>query len=129
MKWKNHFQNFIELVSTTINTHAPLIKASRKKHKLMNKPWITKGILVSIRRKQKLYINFLKNGTEIEKILYKTYANKLSKVKALTKKLYLKQEVINYSHNMRKFWCIMKTLLPNKPTRVFLIIFIKRVKK
>ena len=51
----------------------------------MNKPWITKGILVLIRRKQKLYINFFKNGTEIEKILHKTYANKLSKVKALLK--------------------------------------------
>ena len=48
------FSNFIELVTTTINTLAPLIKASRKKRKLMNKPWITKGILVSIRRKQKL---------------------------------------------------------------------------
>ena len=54
--------------------HAPLTKASRKKRKLINKPWITKGILVSIRRKQKLYINFFKNGIEIEKILYKTYA-------------------------------------------------------
>ena len=52
------FSNFIELVTATINTHVPLIKASRKKRKLMNKPWITKGILVSIRRKQKLYINF-----------------------------------------------------------------------
>ena len=62
------FSNFIKLVSATINKHAPLTKASRKKRKLMNKPWITKGILVSIRRKQKLYINFLKNGTEIEKI-------------------------------------------------------------
>ena len=70
------FSNFIELVSATINMHAPLKKASCKKCKLMNKPWITKGILVSIRRKQKLYINFFKNGTEIEKILYKTYANK-----------------------------------------------------
>ena len=61
------FSNFIKLVSMNINKHAPLTKASRKKRKLMNKPWITKGILVSIRRKQKLYINFLKNGTEIEK--------------------------------------------------------------
>ena len=51
--------------------------------------------------------------------MYKTYANKLSKVKALSKKLYLKQEIINSSHDMRKFWCIMKTLLRNKPTRVF----------
>ena len=50
--------------------------------------------------------------------MYKTYANKLSNVKALSKKLYLKQEIINSSHDMRKFWCIMKTLLPNKPTRV-----------
>ena len=61
------FSNFIELVSVTINTHAPLTKASRKKRKLMNKPWIKKGILVSIRRKQKFYINFFLNGTEIKK--------------------------------------------------------------
>ena len=112
------FSNFIKLVSATINKHAPLTKASRKKRKLMNKPWIAKGILVSIRRKQKLYINFFKNTTEIEKILYKPYANKLTKVKALSKKLYLKQEIVNSSHDMRKFWCIMKTLLPHKPTRV-----------
>ena len=50
--------------------------------------------------------------------MYKTYANKLSKVKALSKKLYLKQEIVNSSHDMRKFWCIMKTLLPHKQTRV-----------
>ena len=70
----------------TINTHAPLIKASCKKRTLMNKPWIIKGILVSIQCKQKLYIHFFLNGTELEKILYKTYANKLSKVKALSNK-------------------------------------------
>ena len=75
------FSNFIELVSTTINTHAPLIKASRK---LTNKPWITKGILGLIRQK-KLYINFFKNCIEIEKILHKIYANKLSKVITLLK--------------------------------------------
>ena len=39
-------------------------------------------------------------------------------IKALLKNLYLKQEIINSSHDMRKFWCIMKTLFPNKPTLV-----------
>ena len=53
----------------------------------------------------KIIYRFFKNGTEIEKILFKTYANKLSKVKALSKKLYLKQEIVNSSHDMRKFWC------------------------
>ena len=70
------------------------------------------------RCKQKLYINCFKNGTKIEKIFYKTYANKLSKVKALSKKLYLKQEIINSNHDMRTFRCIMKILLSNKPTPV-----------
>ena len=50
--------------------------------------------------------------------MYKTYANKLSKVKALSKKLYLKQKIVNSSYDMHKFWCIIKTLLPHKPTRV-----------
>ena len=67
MKLKIHFLIFCELVTAIINTHAPLIKASLKKRKLMKKPWITKGILVSIRRKQKLHKSFFKNGTEIEK--------------------------------------------------------------
>ena len=49
--------------------------------------------------------------------MYKTYANK-SKVKALSKKLYLKQEIVNSSHDMRKFCCIIKSLLPHKPTWV-----------
>ena len=66
----------------------------------------------------KIIYKFFLHGTEIEKILYKTYANKLSKVKALSKKLYLKQEIVNSSHNTRKFCCIMKILLLNKPTRV-----------
>ena len=36
-------------------------------------------------------------------------------------KLYLKQEIINSSYDIRKFCCrpIMKTLLPNKSTRAF----------
>ena len=48
-------------------------------------------------------INFFKNGTEIEKILYKIYANNLSKVIAISKK-HLKEEIINSSHDIRKFW-------------------------
>ena len=39
-------------------------------------------------------------------------------INCLKTKLYLKQEIINSIHDMRKFWYIMKTLLPNKPTRV-----------
>ena len=109
------FSNFVNIVSSCINQHAPLKKASRRKSKLINKPWITKGILISIRRKQKLYINCYKNGSDAQKILYKIYSNKLTKIKTFAKKLYLQTEIVNSSQDMRKFWGIMKTLLPNKP--------------
>ena len=62
-KLERSFSNFIQLVTTTINTHAPLIKVSRKKPKLMNKPWITKGTGV--------YGLFVWGST------YPTYLNKL----------------------------------------------------
>ena len=39
---------FIELIENTIEFHAPLKKLSGKQQKLQSKPWITKGILISI---------------------------------------------------------------------------------
>ena len=45
------FDNFVEVISNTIESHAPLKRMSRKQLKLAKKPWITKGILTSIRKK------------------------------------------------------------------------------
>ena len=43
------FNLFSRTVLTTIDTHAPLKPLSRK---LSQKPWITKGILISIKKKE-----------------------------------------------------------------------------
>ena len=80
----------------------------------MSKPWITKGIFVSIRKKQKLYVTHYLKGKEIQKIFYKTYANKLTILKTFSKKLYLESEILNSRHDMRKFCSIIKTLPPEK---------------
>ena len=45
------FDQFVEIISTTINKHAPQKRMSRKQARLAMKPWITKGILLSIRKK------------------------------------------------------------------------------
>ena len=49
------FEQFYSLITKTIDTHAPLKKLSRKQRRLKSKPWITKGLLISIKRKQKLH--------------------------------------------------------------------------
>ena len=45
------FNGFVQVVSSTINEHTSLKKYSRQQRKLIRKPWITKGILISIRKK------------------------------------------------------------------------------
>ena len=45
------FDNFVACISYMIDKHAPLKRLSRKQQKLVKKPWITKGILTSIQKK------------------------------------------------------------------------------
>ena len=47
---------------------------------LIQKPWITKKILVSICHKQELYTSYYLGGSESQKRFYITYANKLTKI-------------------------------------------------
>ena len=81
------FHKFIEIIKSTINAHAPLKIASRKQRKLLSKPWLTKGIQISIRNKKKLHQSFYVGGNAKQKLYYKKYANKLTKVKKISKKL------------------------------------------
>ena len=43
------FDSFYSLLTSTINAHAPLKKLTRKQKRLKSKPWITKGLLISIK--------------------------------------------------------------------------------
>jgi len=54
---------------------------------------------------------------EAQQFFYKIYANKLTKLKLLSKKLYLKAEILKSRHDMRKFSNtprIINTLTPQK---------------
>ena len=45
------FDQFVNLFAKIIDKHAPLQRLSQKQKKLASKPWIAKGILISIRKK------------------------------------------------------------------------------
>ena len=74
-----------EIFMKTLINHAPLMSMSRRKSE---KPWITKGILKSIKTKNKLFKSCYK-CSEVNKIeFYKKYRNKLRHVKFLAKSQY-----------------------------------------
>ena len=71
----------IKTIEEISNKHAPVKEVPRSKLKQFTKPWITNGILKSIKTKQKMYYtHFLSNENNKIK-LYKIYSNKLNKIK------------------------------------------------
>lgn len=111
----NIFDTFYSLITKTIDKHAPLKKLSRKKLRLQNNPWISKGLLISIKRKQKMHKTHYVNGTTVEQYFYKMYSNTLTKVKDLAKKNYYHNQLQISANNSKKTWKILHALLPTKP--------------
>ena len=110
-----HFNNLVIGINKVIEKHAPLQKVSRKLSGIRQKPWMTKGILISIKNKQKLYRNFFLNGTAFGKHFYKAYANKLTQEKNLSKKCIIPSlsQKIN--------------LIPRKCEKLLTLLFLLRV--
>ena len=68
-----------------INKHAPLKPLSKRKFKQSLKPWITKGLLKSIKIKNAL---FAEGDIDKYKYKYKSYRNKITTLIRQSKKLY-----------------------------------------
>ncbi len=82
--------NCIKKVTEVINKHAPLRKASASKRKQLIKPWISKGLLTSIKAKQKLYKSSYFSNDPGKVTKYKKYSNLLNRIKNKAKKDYYK---------------------------------------
>ena len=52
--------NLTTVFNSVLDRHAPMRPMSRKEKRLTDKPWITKGMLTSIKTKNRLYKNTLK---------------------------------------------------------------------
>ena len=72
-----------------------------------------KDILIPITRKQKLCKSHFLNGSNAQKIIYKKYDNKLTKIKFAAKTLYYKKEIEESTANPSKMWNMIKSLLPS----------------
>ena len=115
--FNSEFSKFVDIFKSVVDKHAPFKLLSRRQSKFMLKPWITKDIKISIKKKQKMYKSHYLEGNEVAKLLYKNYANKLSKIKNAENKRYFGSELHNCKTNIHKTWDIIKSLLPKKTAK------------
>ena len=114
-----YFNNLITTISEVIEKHTPLHTASRKQKRIQNKPWLTKGFLTSIKNKQLLYKNFFLGNNEFGKLYYKKYADKLTRVKNLTKKIYYNEAINDKKNNPKELWRFINSVIPSKRSSPF----------
>jgi len=89
------FSRFYKNINCLINKHAPLKDVSKRRLKLLTKPWLTKGIRRSIRVKDNLFFNSNWNK-------YKQYRNKLTALICLSKQKYYHNFFNSNIKNMRQ---------------------------
>ncbi|CAH3111049.1 unnamed protein product, partial [Pocillopora meandrina] len=85
---------FLERYTKAYETHFPLKKLKRRLH--FRKPWISQGLLKSVKQKNKLYKQYISNPSLWNEAKYKTYKNKLNHSLRIAKPTWrLLNEVLN----------------------------------
>ena len=89
-----------------LNQHQPYYNLFKKQRKLKAHPWFTKGILTSIKTRDKLFRILCKTNFSdlILHTRYKKYRNLFTHVKELSKKLHYENELSYNSGNSTKIW-------------------------
>ena len=101
---------FKEKLQNIYNNHAPLIE---KRIKGRPCPWLTSNIKVLINDRDKVLRKARKTNREIDWSHYKSLRNRWTKNIRVAKSNYLKSLLNENANSPRKFWSIIKQIIPN----------------
>ena len=75
------------------------------------KPWLTKSLLKSINKKNKLYKQYLRHRSNEKLLKYKTYKNKLTNLLRVAKRLYFQNQIEINKTNIKQTWRILNNAI------------------
>ena len=107
----NSFNIFHEKLVASIDTHAPerTLKIGRKS--LIRDPWITPGILRSLKRQKDLYKEMVQSKSDVSTYTYRSYRNCLQKLIRNNRQHYLHDKCKEYRQNGKKLWQLINKIL------------------
>ncbi len=108
-------QDVIDAINEVNNKHVPIKEASQSKLKQLNKPWIsTFDLLNSIKTKQRMYRTHFYSNNKRKIDMYKSYSNKLNKLKKIYKTNYYKAQFDKHKNNLKFTWNPIGSLIQRK---------------
>ena len=78
------------------------------------KPWLSNGLIKSIKTKNQLYVKYLRRPTLTNHSLYKQFRNKLNILMRKVEREYYDKELLIHKNNLRKSWEIIKEVINKK---------------
>ena len=72
---------------------------------------MTKGLVKSPKKKQRLYENFLKDRNPEKELNYKPFKTLFESLKKKSKKNYYSELINSYKYNIKKTWYVMKEII------------------
>ena len=106
--------NIFKALTKITDKYAPLKKISNSQKRLLKKTWISKCLLVSIKKRHKLFKSHLLSKDPDKIKQYKTYNNKLNKLKDQAKKNYFTAQFNLNKHNIKATWGLIGMLMNRK---------------
>ena len=87
------------------------IQKKRLKIGFRQKPWLTKGLLKSARKKNQLYQQFLCSPSPARERQYKNFRNKFNHFMKITKRSYYEKKLDKYESNAKYTWQILDEVI------------------
>ena len=106
--YNDFFLNLVKL----LDLFFPLVKLSRSKMK--DKPYITPGIKVSIKHRDRLYEKYLNNKNKYTQAAWKSYRNKVSDIIKKSEKLYYQKQLKEHTNSCHGMWKVFGKIIKNK---------------
>ena len=104
------YNKFMDVIKSLLDKHCPMKRVKEKRNNKI-KPWITKGLKKSCNRKNKLYLNFIKNRTEQNEKKYKTYKNKLTAILRYSERDYYNELLDKHKTNIKQTWQVLNQVI------------------
>ena len=109
-----YLNHLVNAVKNSVDSVFPIKKRSKKHFKRFRKPWMTQGILNSVRKKHILYAKFLKSKDDAAYKIYTTHNNRLTRVKEQARDCHFQNDFNETSGDSKMTWKKLNKLL-NKP--------------
>ena len=103
------YTRFLSVLQKSYNDSFPLQEVKQKQ--IPKKPWLTKSLIQSIKRKNKLYKLYRTRPTVYNTTHYKQYRATLQKSLRLAEKLHYKSKIESCKTDIKRAWCVLKNII------------------